>query len=58
MPADSGSTTVPDSKLFPPGKKLTALVKERTNRMTLASSMVENEHSIIKKHSIMRINPE
>jgi hypothetical protein len=37
---------------------LTALLNERTNCITLASSMVENEHSMIKKHSNMRIKPE
>jgi hypothetical protein len=53
-----GRITAPDSNWCPPGRKLTALLNERTNRIILASSMVENEHSMIKKHNKMRINPE
>jgi hypothetical protein len=58
IPPDLGRITVPVSNWLPPGKKLTALLKERTKRIILASSMVENEHSMIKKHNKMRINPE
>jgi hypothetical protein len=50
-------TTGPDSNLSPPGMMLTAVLKDFTNCMILACSMVEKELSIIKKQSMMSTNP-
>ena len=57
MSGACGTTAVPGSNLSPPGKILTALIKDLTNRIILASSKVEKELSMIKKHSMIRIKP-
>jgi hypothetical protein len=58
MSADSDTTARPGSNFVPRGIILTAVTKDFTNCITLASSMVEKELSIIKKQSRIRTNPE
>jgi hypothetical protein len=52
-----GITAVAESNFCPPGKILIALTKALTNLIIFASSIVEKEDSMMKKHRRIRIKP-
>jgi hypothetical protein len=57
MSGEGGMTTFEESTFTPPGKIDSVFTNDRTNRVTLDSSMVEKEHIIMKKQRRMSTKP-